>query len=221
MAARGHLNAEHDDRATGLATFQSAHFTDWPVLMAGTLMSQLPVLFLFVIGQRYFVSSIATTGLVSGPLVIADDVRQGWCMTKRARMWVWGAAIAVVVVGMIAAGVVIGRTTAPAHDPGFAQGNAAGYAEGVAAGRSLADRRHRAERVEKDVANTAFQAGYRAGDADAGFGAYDGGWKLGAPYVVILGKGVAGAAYRFVERDEVTPGTTYQLCPDGASLCHS
>ena len=27
----------------GLATFQSAHFTNWPVLMAATLMSQLPV----------------------------------------------------------------------------------------------------------------------------------------------------------------------------------
>ena len=47
----------------GLATFQSAHFTNWPVLMAGTLMSQLPVLVLFLIGQRYFVSSIATTGI--------------------------------------------------------------------------------------------------------------------------------------------------------------
>jgi multiple sugar transport system permease protein len=47
----------------GLATYQSAHFTDWPVLMAGTLMSQLPVLVLFVLGQRYFVSSIATTGI--------------------------------------------------------------------------------------------------------------------------------------------------------------
>ncbi len=72
----------------------------------------------------------------------------------------------------------------------------------------------------KDVAQTAFQAGYRAGENDA-FGAYDGGWKLGAPYVVILGKGVGGAAYRFVERDELTPGTTYRLCPDGTSLCHS
>lgn len=47
----------------GLATFQSAHFTDWPVLMAGTLMSQLPVLILFLVGQRYFVRSIATTGV--------------------------------------------------------------------------------------------------------------------------------------------------------------
>jgi multiple sugar transport system permease protein len=47
----------------GLATFQSAHFTNWPVLMAGTLMSQLPVLVLFLVGQRYFVRSIATTGI--------------------------------------------------------------------------------------------------------------------------------------------------------------
>jgi multiple sugar transport system permease protein len=47
----------------GLATFQSAHFTDWPTLMAGTMMSQLPVLVLFLVGQRYFVRSIATTGI--------------------------------------------------------------------------------------------------------------------------------------------------------------
>jgi multiple sugar transport system permease protein len=47
----------------GLATFQSAHFTNWPELMAGTLMSQLPVLVLFLLGQRYFVRSIATTGI--------------------------------------------------------------------------------------------------------------------------------------------------------------
>ena len=47
----------------GLTTFQSAHFTNWPVLMAGTLISQLPVLLLFLLGQRYFVSSIATSGI--------------------------------------------------------------------------------------------------------------------------------------------------------------
>jgi hypothetical protein len=140
-------------------------------------------------------------------------------MTNRGRTWVWGVAAAVAVVGLVAVGVVIGRTTAPAHDPGFAQGNAAGYAEGVAAGRLL-QIGDTVPTGSKDVANTAFQTGYRAGEADA-FGAYDGGWKLGAPYVVILGKGTAGAAYRFVERDELTPGTTYQLCPDGTTLCHS
>jgi multiple sugar transport system permease protein len=47
----------------GLATFQSAHFTNWPVLMAATLMSQLPVIVLFLFGQRFFVSSIANTGI--------------------------------------------------------------------------------------------------------------------------------------------------------------
>jgi multiple sugar transport system permease protein len=47
----------------GLATFQSAHFTNWPVLMAGTLISQVPMLVVFLFGQRYFVRSIATTGM--------------------------------------------------------------------------------------------------------------------------------------------------------------
>jgi multiple sugar transport system permease protein len=47
----------------GLTTFQSSHFTRWPELMAGTLISQLPVLVLFVVGQRFFVSSIASTGI--------------------------------------------------------------------------------------------------------------------------------------------------------------
>jgi multiple sugar transport system permease protein len=47
----------------GLATFQSAHFTNWPLLMAATLLSQLPVMLLFLAGQRFFVSSIANTGI--------------------------------------------------------------------------------------------------------------------------------------------------------------
>ncbi len=47
----------------GLSTFQSAHFTNWPVLMAATVISQIPVLLLFLVGQRYFVQSIANTGI--------------------------------------------------------------------------------------------------------------------------------------------------------------
>jgi multiple sugar transport system permease protein len=47
----------------GLATFQSSHFTNWPILMAGTVTSQLPVLVLFLAAQRFFVSSIANTGI--------------------------------------------------------------------------------------------------------------------------------------------------------------
>jgi multiple sugar transport system permease protein len=47
----------------GLATFQSQHFTNWPLLMAASVMSQLPVMLLFLAGQRFFVSSIANTGI--------------------------------------------------------------------------------------------------------------------------------------------------------------
>ena len=47
----------------GLATFQSAHFTNWPVLMAATMISQVPVFIMFLVGQRYFVQSIANTGI--------------------------------------------------------------------------------------------------------------------------------------------------------------
>ena len=47
----------------GLATFQSAHFTNWPQLMAATLLSQLPILVIFLVAQRFFVRSIATSGI--------------------------------------------------------------------------------------------------------------------------------------------------------------
>jgi multiple sugar transport system permease protein len=47
----------------GLSTFQGAHLTDWPLLMAATLMSQLPVIVLFLAGQRVFVRSIAASGI--------------------------------------------------------------------------------------------------------------------------------------------------------------
>jgi multiple sugar transport system permease protein len=47
----------------GLSTFQGAHLTDWPLLMAATLMSQLPVIVLFLLGQRVFVRSIASSGI--------------------------------------------------------------------------------------------------------------------------------------------------------------
>jgi multiple sugar transport system permease protein len=46
----------------GLQNFQGSHFTNWPVLMAATVTSQIPVLVLFVIAQRFFVRSIASSG---------------------------------------------------------------------------------------------------------------------------------------------------------------
>jgi len=47
----------------GLATFQGAHSTEWTLLMAGNVMSLAPMMIVFLIAQRYFVRSVAATGL--------------------------------------------------------------------------------------------------------------------------------------------------------------
>jgi multiple sugar transport system permease protein len=47
----------------GLATFQSAHSTEWTLLMAGNVMSLAPMMVIFFVAQRYFVRSVAATGL--------------------------------------------------------------------------------------------------------------------------------------------------------------
>jgi multiple sugar transport system permease protein len=47
----------------GLATFQSAHSIEWTHLMAGNVMSLIPMLIIFFAAQRYFVRSVAATGL--------------------------------------------------------------------------------------------------------------------------------------------------------------
>jgi len=46
----------------GLQTFQNQFFTEWGLLMAGTTITVLPLVVLFVIGQRYFVQGIALSG---------------------------------------------------------------------------------------------------------------------------------------------------------------
>jgi multiple sugar transport system permease protein len=47
----------------GLTYFQGAHFVKWPLLMAANVMSLLPMLLVFIGAQRYFVQSVASTGL--------------------------------------------------------------------------------------------------------------------------------------------------------------
>lgn len=47
----------------GLTTFQGAHDTEWALLMAGNVFSLLPMLAVFFAAQRYFVRSVAATGL--------------------------------------------------------------------------------------------------------------------------------------------------------------
>ncbi|HEV2372258.1 MAG TPA: carbohydrate ABC transporter permease [Streptosporangiaceae bacterium] len=47
----------------GLATFQGAHSTEWTLLMAGNVMSLAPMLLVFFVAQKYFIRSVAATGL--------------------------------------------------------------------------------------------------------------------------------------------------------------
>jgi multiple sugar transport system permease protein len=46
----------------GLNALNGAHATEWTILMAGNMMTMLPMLALFFLGQRSFVQSIVTTG---------------------------------------------------------------------------------------------------------------------------------------------------------------
>jgi multiple sugar transport system permease protein len=55
--------ASHAPLQLGLSTLQGAHSTEWNLLMAGTVMSQLPILVVFLLAQRWFVRSIAFTGI--------------------------------------------------------------------------------------------------------------------------------------------------------------
>ncbi len=46
----------------GLQTFQDQSLTEWGPLMAGTVITVLPLLLIFIVGQRYFIEGIALTG---------------------------------------------------------------------------------------------------------------------------------------------------------------
>jgi multiple sugar transport system permease protein len=47
----------------GLQVFQSQYTTRWDLLMAGTVLVTLPVLAIFLLGQRYFTRGIALSGI--------------------------------------------------------------------------------------------------------------------------------------------------------------
>jgi multiple sugar transport system permease protein len=58
------INSEnHMTLPLGLTTFEGAHNTQWQLLMAGNVFSLLPMLIVFFAAQRYFVRSVAATGL--------------------------------------------------------------------------------------------------------------------------------------------------------------
>ncbi|NCJ05898.1 ABC transporter permease subunit [Synechococcales cyanobacterium C] len=46
-----------------LASFQEQFTNDWPLMMAAAVISSVPVLILFLVGQRHLIRGIATTGL--------------------------------------------------------------------------------------------------------------------------------------------------------------
>lgn len=47
----------------GLAQFRREGTTDWTLLMAGTMIATMPILIVFILGQRYFTQGIALTGI--------------------------------------------------------------------------------------------------------------------------------------------------------------
>jgi ABC-type glycerol-3-phosphate transport system permease component len=47
----------------GLSLFQGQYVGRWPLLMAGALVSVLPMIVLFIVAQRHFVRGIAMTGI--------------------------------------------------------------------------------------------------------------------------------------------------------------
>ena len=47
----------------GLAAFRREGTTDWTLLMAGTMIATVPILIIFILGQRYFTQGIALTGI--------------------------------------------------------------------------------------------------------------------------------------------------------------
>jgi multiple sugar transport system permease protein len=47
----------------GLQVFQTQYTTSWDLLMAGTVVVTIPVLVIFLAGQRYFTRGIALSGI--------------------------------------------------------------------------------------------------------------------------------------------------------------
>jgi len=47
----------------GLSVFRNTFVTEWTLLTAGLIMSLIPVIIAFLLGQRYFVRGITMTGI--------------------------------------------------------------------------------------------------------------------------------------------------------------
>jgi ABC-type glycerol-3-phosphate transport system permease component len=49
--------------ALGLRSFQSEHGPEWHLVMAASLVTMLPILLVFFLGQRYFIQGVVFTGV--------------------------------------------------------------------------------------------------------------------------------------------------------------
>ncbi len=49
--------------AVGLAMFVGQHGTDWPILMAASVLMMIPMIIIFVMFQRYFIRSFMMSGM--------------------------------------------------------------------------------------------------------------------------------------------------------------
>ena len=55
--------AEMHNIQLGLVVFRGQYQNQWDLIMAGSVLAILPILLVYIVGQRYFVRGIATTGL--------------------------------------------------------------------------------------------------------------------------------------------------------------
>lgn len=100
----------------------------------------------------------------------------------------------------------------------YFDGLQAGEAEGRREGRALQEGASLPSTTRRPVQD-AFSAGYAAGANDA-FAGYDGGWTIGAPYVITIATGSGDVVYRIKDREPMQADTFYYLCADGRSICH-
>lgn len=47
----------------GLASMQGMYSTDWPVLMAGTVITIIPLIIIFLLAQDFFIKGVTLSGL--------------------------------------------------------------------------------------------------------------------------------------------------------------
>jgi hypothetical protein len=135
------------------------------------------------------------------------------------RMTLVFAALVIVVGGGL---FILGRVTS---DRPSGTGN--DYFNGLRVGEAQGRQEGRALQAGSELPSTAqpsaraaFSAGYSAGANDA-FGGFDGGWAIGAPYVVTIEKGSGDITYRIAARTTMASNTSYYVCPDGHSICQA